>query len=131
MKVPFSKQPAQELHDLDEELEEDAATIFSSSTVESKVNETTSNDDIIEQTDNLAPLPMEWSNGVCGCVADPLAYKIVSVHLLVFQIMFILFYIFSNHFLSYHLFFRVTMVSHALFVQPAATGTQASFVLGT
>jgi hypothetical protein len=60
----------------DEELEEDAATIFSSSTVESKVNETTSNDDIIEQTDNLAPLPMEWSNGVCGCVADPLAYKI-------------------------------------------------------
>eukprot|EP00986_Skeletonema_menzelii_P003151 scaffold932_cov139-Skeletonema_menzelii.AAC.10 len=61
----------------DEELEEDAATIFSSSTVESKVNEATSNDAVIEETtDNLGPLSMEWTNGGCGCgVADPLSYK--------------------------------------------------------
>mmetsp|Transcript_8480 Transcript_8480/g.13175 ORF Transcript_8480/g.13175 Transcript_8480/m.13175 type:complete len:420 (-) Transcript_8480:307-1566(-) len=60
----------------DEDLEEDAATIFSSSTIESKVIDTSSNDAAIEETANLAPLPMEWTNGVCGCVADPLSYKI-------------------------------------------------------
>jgi hypothetical protein len=67
----------------DEDLEEDAATIFSSSTVESKVNEASSNDATMEETNNLASLPMEWTNGVCGCVADPLQFKIVSSHLLV------------------------------------------------
>mmetsp|Transcript_1855 Transcript_1855/g.2930 ORF Transcript_1855/g.2930 Transcript_1855/m.2930 type:complete len:419 (-) Transcript_1855:286-1542(-) len=60
----------------DEDLEEDAATIFSSSTVESKVNEASSNDATIEETNKLASLPMEWTNGVCGCVADPLQFKV-------------------------------------------------------
>lgn len=81
----------------DEDLEEDAATIFSSSTVESKVIEVSSNDAAIEETNNLASLPMEWTNGVCGCVADPLQFKIVSFHMLVcFRSCFS----FSDHFLT-------------------------------
>ena len=71
----------------DEDLEEDAATIFSSSTVESKVNDTSANDVITSSNDAVsgeksAPLPLEWANGFCGCVADPLSYKIVSFSLL-------------------------------------------------
>lgn len=61
----------------DDDLEEDAATIFSNSTVESKVIGVPSNDVAIEDTANLAALPLEWSNGVCGCVADPLSNKII------------------------------------------------------
>jgi hypothetical protein len=114
----------------DDDLEEDAATIFSSSTVESKVMDVPPNDAAIEETENLAALPLEWSNVVCGCVADPLSYKIVSFHLLV------LFFkrTFSHNFLTFFLFhlsfFRVPMVSHVRFVQPAVIGTPANSVLG-
>lgn len=76
----------------DDDLEEDAATIFSSSTADSKLVDVSPNDVATEETENLAALPLEWSNGVCGCVklrygvcgcvADPLSDKIVSIYLL-------------------------------------------------
>ena len=119
--------------DIGEDLEEDAATIFSNSTVESKVIGVPSNDVAIEDTANLAALPLEWSNGVCGCVADPLSNKIVSVYLLVlfFIRRSLYFCSSSNLLLFHHLFFRSTMASHVLFVQPAVTGTLANSALGT
>jgi hypothetical protein len=75
-----SSSSSSEIEEEIDDIEEDAATIFSSSTAESKVFAVSTTDADMEATEELASMPLEeMGNPGCGCgVADPLSYKIVS-----------------------------------------------------
>ena len=75
-----SSSSSSEIEEEIDDIEEDAATIFSSSTAESKVFAVSTTDADMEATEELASMPLEEMGNVgCGCgVADPLSYKIVS-----------------------------------------------------
>jgi hypothetical protein len=73
-----SSSSSSEIEEEIDDIEEDAATIFSSSTAESKVFAVSTTDADMEATEELASMPLEEMGNVgCGCgVADPLSYKI-------------------------------------------------------